>query len=72
MLGIALQQALPFKIAANALCDALRQFGEFGARGCGYPAKTNCAGGVLDVHPIEAFQARPIRVRSTPKPADSP
>jgi hypothetical protein len=25
-LGIALQQPLPFKISANTLCDALRQF----------------------------------------------
>jgi ribosome-binding ATPase YchF (GTP1/OBG family) len=31
--GIALQQSLPFKISASALCDALRQFGQLGARG---------------------------------------
>jgi len=32
-LGIARQQSLPFKISTNALCDALRQFGQLGARG---------------------------------------
>jgi hypothetical protein len=52
-LGIALQQSLPFKISANALCDALRQFGQLGAGGRVDPAETNCAGGVLYVHPIE-------------------
>ena len=50
---IALQQALPFKIAADTLCDALRQFGEFGARGCVDPAEAKRTGGVFDVHPIE-------------------
>ncbi len=51
--GIALQQSLPFKISANALCDALRQFAQLGARGRVDPAQTNCAGGMLYVHPIE-------------------
>ena len=50
MLGIALQQSLPFKISADALCDALRQLGQLGARGRLDPAKANRAGGVLDVH----------------------
>ena len=43
MLGIALQQALAFQIAADALCDALRQFGELGARGCSDPVKAKRA-----------------------------
>ena len=46
VLGITLHQALPFKIAADALCDALRQLAELGARGRLHPAQTNCAGGV--------------------------
>jgi hypothetical protein len=51
--GIALQQALPFKISPDALCDALRQFGEFGSRGRLHPAEAKRTGGVLGVHPIE-------------------
>jgi len=43
VLGIALQQALPIQILANALCDALRQFGQLGARGRLDPAEANCA-----------------------------
>ena len=53
MMRIALQQSLPFKISANTLCDALRQFSQLGARGRVDPPETNCAGGVLYVHPIE-------------------
>jgi hypothetical protein len=43
-LRTALQQTLPFKIAANALCEALRQLGEFGAHGHVDPAEANRTG----------------------------
>jgi hypothetical protein len=39
--------------ALQALCDALRQFGEFSVRVRLHPAKAKRTGRVFDVHPIE-------------------
>jgi osmoprotectant transport system permease protein len=58
-LGIALQQSLPFKISANAPCDALRQFGQLGFNNTYALALPESAAQRLDISRVSDLAQQP-------------
>jgi hypothetical protein len=68
VLGIALQQALPFQKTAHALRDGERQLGEFLGGWYLDPAKPGCCIGMIDIHPIQEQHVKwMLRLRALPK-----